>query len=578
METTVDPRLKREYEKTHSVGLYGTSSINFLPDVVLNFVDKVAQKKIDLTGSVRVLDYGCGHSVLLDVFAEMIDRHRDDIFLGLIDGSVGDVMKKLEPSLKQAVTGYSREKYAEMAARESTFVRKHRYDPAIPEYAKKPGGKFDFVICTDVLEHIPETAVVDEREEHLLSNLIREIYEYSDNTFFNISNRRAQQILGNGENAHCTVHSPAWWERRMKEINPEATQVFSRDLTGTHFVTPPPSSEAFKYAYTLFAEYGEVDLIPWPPKKATPEAKRKSLMSILDHKDEVRRENLRHWRINVDPEARGISALSEIFNQKKPVDWDEIAEKRDFILDVDKTMYKVLGFSEKIDERMCEAANADPILRRIMVASIGEDRNIQMKDLAGRFRLMVGECDKQGTEKLKGLFDKVYKEDDYKLIPSDPRLVEAILQLEKSGKRILFYSNSAASHVQNVLRRVGFDEAFIDRTRENTYDVVDSAREGVSKPSEEGLDNFLKDKSVNPLKAVFVDDSFKNLQPAIAKGILCIWPRTSHTLPGDKDAMAAKNLGFVTVFDTRHAIINIAKHVLCPSVNGQKVSLPGVRR
>src|SRR6476646_3596930 len=28
------------------------------------------------------------------------------------------------------------------------------YDPCMPEYAKRPEGEFDIVVCTDVLEHI----------------------------------------------------------------------------------------------------------------------------------------------------------------------------------------------------------------------------------------------------------------------------------------------------------------------------------------------------------------------------------------------------------------------------------------
>ena len=35
------------------------------------------------------------------------------------------------------------------------------YDPYVPEYSKLEGGTYDMVICTDVMEHIPEDEVQD---------------------------------------------------------------------------------------------------------------------------------------------------------------------------------------------------------------------------------------------------------------------------------------------------------------------------------------------------------------------------------------------------------------------------------
>jgi 2-polyprenyl-3-methyl-5-hydroxy-6-metoxy-1,4-benzoquinol methylase len=44
------------------------------------------------------------------------------------------------------------------------------YDPGVDKYSKKPTGKFDMVVCTDVLEHI---------EPLYLQNVLHEIGQYT---------------------------------------------------------------------------------------------------------------------------------------------------------------------------------------------------------------------------------------------------------------------------------------------------------------------------------------------------------------------------------------------------------------
>lgn len=80
----------------------------------------------------------------------------------------------------------------------------HCYDPCYVPYSKLPEGRFDGVICTDVLEHCPEQDV---------PWIIDEIFGYAEQfVYANVACYPARKHLPNGENAHCTIKPAAWWE------------------------------------------------------------------------------------------------------------------------------------------------------------------------------------------------------------------------------------------------------------------------------------------------------------------------------------------------------------------------------
>ena len=85
------------------------------------------------------------------------------------------------------------------------------YDIAIPKYSMLPEGKFDGVICTDVLEHVPE-ALLDDVLDDLLNRYPKKF------VYLSIATRVALNRLPNGENAHCTVHTPQWWLQKIHGI------------------------------------------------------------------------------------------------------------------------------------------------------------------------------------------------------------------------------------------------------------------------------------------------------------------------------------------------------------------------
>ena len=84
------------------------------------------------------------------------------------------------------------------------------YDPSFTPFSKLPTGKFDGVISTDVLEHCPEED---------LQWIIGEIFSYADRfVFANVACYPAKKRLPTGENAHCTIQPPDWWQSLIRGV------------------------------------------------------------------------------------------------------------------------------------------------------------------------------------------------------------------------------------------------------------------------------------------------------------------------------------------------------------------------
>jgi hypothetical protein len=117
-----------------------------------------------------------------------------------------------------------------------------KYDPAIPALSARPEGQCDFAINNDVLEHIPEEQ---------LDAIIAEIRSFAPKAVFTISVALADAILENGENAHCTVRPPEWWQARLTKHYGEAHRVPTFVDTACAFATWKPSAEAVREVEAL---------------------------------------------------------------------------------------------------------------------------------------------------------------------------------------------------------------------------------------------------------------------------------------------------------------------------------------
>lgn len=129
------------------------------------------------TGADTVLDYGCGKGQQYEPREIMGDN--GEVWPSVIDcWDIGEVVC---------------------------------YDPCYEPYNKLPQGKFDGVICTDVLEHCPEQD---------MPWIIEEIFSYATRfVFANVACYPARKSLPNGENAHCTIRPVEWWEVLTRNVS-----------------------------------------------------------------------------------------------------------------------------------------------------------------------------------------------------------------------------------------------------------------------------------------------------------------------------------------------------------------------
>jgi len=79
-----------------------------------------------------------------------------------------------------------------------------KYDPAIPAYNTIPKSKFDCVLNTDVMEHIPESEI---------PGVLDQFKKLAPTAVIIPHLGKAHLILPNGENAHCTIKTPDEWKK-----------------------------------------------------------------------------------------------------------------------------------------------------------------------------------------------------------------------------------------------------------------------------------------------------------------------------------------------------------------------------
>lgn len=92
------------------------------------------------------------------------------------------------------------------------------YDPAYKPFNVLPDQLFDGVICTDVLEHIPEEDI---------PWILKELFTHASKfVYANIACYPAQKTLPDGQNAHCTVKPVDWWTQQFQLASEDSAIIY----------------------------------------------------------------------------------------------------------------------------------------------------------------------------------------------------------------------------------------------------------------------------------------------------------------------------------------------------------------
>lgn len=90
--------------------------------------------------------------------------------------------------------------------------------------------------------------------------------------------------------------------------------------------------------------------------------------------------------------------------------------------------------------------------------------------------------------------------------------------LESLPGRKLIYTNGSLGHAEKVLERLGVTRHF-----EATFDII--AADYRPKPAPEAYDALCRRHAVAPARALFVEDTVRNLTPAASLGMTTVWLR-----------------------------------------------------
>ena len=204
--------LVTQYQILHTKGLKDRPGNAFFNGISLAVHIEKLTKLMLLEGVKSLLDYGCGKALLYDdmKYKEMpIDDN-------------GQVLPKPLSKLWQL-------DYFSL------------YDPAYEKYSKLPKGKYDAVICTDVIEHIDEKDV---------DWILNEIFSYARKfVFLTIACYKALKTFKDGRNVHVNIKTPEHWTDKLLKLHDRHSHLnihYSLDVLEDENAEKPVSLTEFK--------------------------------------------------------------------------------------------------------------------------------------------------------------------------------------------------------------------------------------------------------------------------------------------------------------------------------------------
>ena len=126
----------------------------------------------------------------------------------------GGCLGKHIPEIKELIKQYDCKTVLDYGCGKASAHHKNKltddvtlYDPYYEPYSKEPEGTFDLVICTDVMEHVPEDEV---------GKTLARLINLTDKVLFlAICTKPAIKTFSDGTNVHLTVKPKEWWDEML---------------------------------------------------------------------------------------------------------------------------------------------------------------------------------------------------------------------------------------------------------------------------------------------------------------------------------------------------------------------------
>ena len=204
--------LVKEYQELHSVGRDGISGKKHFNGISLAFHFLPLTNIIFKEGAKSLLDYGCGKALLYDK-EKYKTLHLD---------------KKGKTLPKPLHEMWQLDYHA-------------LYDPGYDKYNKLPKGKYDAVICTDVIEHIDKKDV---------DWILEEIFSYARRfVFVTIACYEALKTFKDGRNVHVNIQTPEHWDKKLNKLHEKYSHLnihYSLDIIEDKDAVKPISVSEYK--------------------------------------------------------------------------------------------------------------------------------------------------------------------------------------------------------------------------------------------------------------------------------------------------------------------------------------------
>jgi len=321
--SVADERLTPLHAELHDAGVHGRKQcLAWLPECLLHLLDHSLCKgtRIGFGQPLTLLDYGSGHSPLVDWVGRILDKHQKRLSVMHVRATTRELWEEVLPSVHfvmeryaqgvpegELIAGYE----AEFGTAKWPRTKVVKFDPAIPEFSKLSVSQAHFAYCIDVLASVPVLSRYMGTPTRPLANTLNMLAALSRGIFMVTPNTLSPETLPNHGNAHCTIMSGEEWHETLKLYwSEQVSPVLSRDMMAVAFTSWEPSSFVQNLQYQFAATYGLIDRLP-QPSQALPTAKQRTLKALQNHKLATIFENAQWWA-GLHPSALREKGFQEI--------------------------------------------------------------------------------------------------------------------------------------------------------------------------------------------------------------------------------------------------------------------------